>query len=63
MSEIGTNTRHSLPLTVPEKPAFNRETFHHIIKSNVPDVIYDDTYTMNTQSGTQWDGFRHVSLT
>ncbi|CAL5870679.1 uncharacterized protein PFLUO_LOCUS4919 [Penicillium psychrofluorescens] len=55
----GEMVRLDLPLTVPEKPAFNRETFHHIIKSNVPDVIYDDTYTMNTQSGTQWDGFRH----
>ncbi len=23
-------------------------------------MAYDDKYTLNTQSGTQWDGFRHV---
>ena len=26
-------------------------------------VAYDDIYKLNTQSGTQWDGFRHVSKT
>jgi hypothetical protein len=51
----------SLPLTVPEKPAFDREVFRHSIKTLVDGVAYDDTYIMNTQSGTQWDGFRHVS--
>lgn len=51
----------SLPLTVPETPAFGREVFKHEIKTLVDGVAYDDTYVMNTQSGTQWDGFRHVS--
>lgn len=52
----------SLPLTVPEKPAFGRETFKHSIKTLAEDISYDDCYSLNTQSGTQWDGFRHVSL-
>lgn len=51
----------SLPLTVPEKPAFDREVFQHDIKTLIDGIAYDDTYIMNTQSGTQWDGFRHVS--
>lgn len=52
---------NSLPLNVPEKPAFGRETFQHSIKTLAEDISYDDCYTLNTQSGTQWDGFRHVS--
>ena len=50
----------SLPLNVPEKPAFGRETFKHTIKTLAEGVSYDDTYSLNTQSGTQWDGLRHV---
>ncbi|KAJ6091653.1 hypothetical protein N7467_003622 [Penicillium canescens] len=59
--ETGEMVRLDLPLTVPEKPAFDREVFQHNIKTLAPDISYDDTYTMNTQSGTQWDGFRHFS--
>lgn len=50
----------SLPLDVPQMPAFGREAFQHTIKERASGVAYDDTYTLNTQSGTQWDGFRHV---
>lgn len=50
----------SLPLDVPKTPAFGREVFEHNIKVLLPGVAYDDTYNLNTQSGTQWDGFRHV---
>ncbi|KAJ6145471.1 hypothetical protein N7470_009366 [Penicillium chermesinum] len=50
----------NLPLNMPEKPAFERETFQHNIKTLWEDVAFDDTYSLNTQSGTQWDGFRHV---
>jgi len=55
------NTNHSLPLDVPKQPAFGRERFHHEIKTLVKDLAYDDKYSLNTQSGTQWDGFRHIS--
>ncbi|KAJ5091705.1 hypothetical protein NUU61_006575 [Penicillium alfredii] len=59
--QTGEMVRLDLPLDVPEKPAFDRETFQHTIKTLVPDMAYDDTYSLNTQSGTQWDGFRHFS--
>lgn len=50
----------SLPLDVPKIPSFGREIFKHEIKVLHPGIAYDDLYTLNTQSGTQWDGFRHV---
>ncbi|KAJ5728777.1 uncharacterized protein N7483_003285 [Penicillium malachiteum] len=53
--------RLDLPLDVPKKPAFERETFIHNIKTLTKDVVFDDTYALNTQSGTQWDGFRHFA--
>ncbi|KAI9836237.1 MAG: hypothetical protein M1819_001574 [Sarea resinae] len=52
----------NLPLTVPEVPAFHRKAFKHTIEPLLPGKAYDDLYELNTQSGTQWDGFRHVGL-
>lgn len=52
----------SLPLNVPETPAFGREKFVHTIKPLHENIAYDDKYELNTQSGTQWDGFRHVGI-
>ncbi|KAF7590588.1 hypothetical protein BBP40_002625 [Aspergillus hancockii] len=57
----GEMIRLDLPVNVPQTPAFGRETFQHKIKTLVKDVAYDDIYILNTQSGTQWDGFRHFS--
>lgn len=51
----------NLPLIHPTTPAFGRLPFHHEIKTLAPDRAYDDLYHMNTQSGTQYDGFRHFS--
>ncbi|KAL3424566.1 hypothetical protein PVAG01_03846 [Phlyctema vagabunda] len=51
----------NLPLNVPEVPAFHREKFEHEIKPLAPGLAYDDKYALNTQSGTQWDGFRHIA--
>ncbi|KAF1844497.1 uncharacterized protein K460DRAFT_394371 [Cucurbitaria berberidis CBS 394.84] len=51
----------NLPLNVPNQPAFGRETFKHEIKTLAEGVVYDDLYSLNTQSGTQWDGFRHFA--
>jgi len=51
----------NLPLNVPGQPAFGRETFKHTIKTLTKDKAYDDLYELNTQSGTQWDGFRHFA--
>lgn len=62
-SEIRTGeiARMDLPLHIPLQPAFGRETFTHTIKTLRENAAYDDTYFLNTQSGTQWDGFRHAS--
>ena len=51
----------NLPLNTPEVPAFARESFKHEIKTQAEDMAYDDTYSLNTQSGTQFDGFRHFA--
>jgi len=51
----------NLPLHLPEVPAFGRETFQHTIKTVIENYVYDDLYSMNTQSGSQWDGFRHFA--
>ncbi|KAL4936680.1 hypothetical protein BDV06DRAFT_216477 [Aspergillus oleicola] len=62
-SEIKTGemVRLDLPLDVPKTPAFGREVFEHKIKNLGGGVGYDDVYHLNTQSGTQWDGFRHFA--
>jgi len=51
----------NLPLHEPDPPSFGRETFQHEIKTIAKGISYDDLYHLNTQSGTQWDGFRHFS--
>jgi len=51
----------NLPLNVPSTPAFGREAFQHEIKTLAENIAYDDLYHLNTQSGTQWDGFRHCA--
>ncbi|OGE54765.1 hypothetical protein PENARI_c005G11722 [Penicillium arizonense] len=53
----------NLPLNVPSIPVFNRRPFQHTIIDNStfsPSKSYDDTISINTQSGSQWDGLRHV---
>lgn len=59
--QTGEMARMDLPLNVPEQPAFGREIFKHQIKTLRENLGYDDTYFLNTQSGTQWDGFRHAA--
>lgn len=59
--KTGEMARTDLPLHIPEQPAFGRQAFKHEIKALRPGLAYDDTYSLNTQSGTQWDGFRHVA--
>jgi len=47
-------------LAYPAAPSFHREAFkHHIAPHPLSPCIFDDFYNMNTQSGSQWDGFRH----
>ncbi|RLL98504.1 hypothetical protein CFD26_106026 [Aspergillus turcosus] len=47
-------------LRYPEHPSFHRTAFKHKIAPHpISPCIFDDFYDMNTQSGSQWDGFRH----
>ncbi|KAJ5231251.1 hypothetical protein N7489_011959 [Penicillium chrysogenum] len=40
-------------------PCFGRSAFEHIVKNKAPRVVNDDILIFNTQSSSQWDGFRH----
>jgi hypothetical protein len=60
-SEIREGIRISLdwPLNKPSFPAFDRQRFQHEILNKAPMTMNDDAIYINTQSSTQWDGFRH----
>ncbi|KAJ5448531.1 hypothetical protein N7445_003352, partial [Penicillium cf. griseofulvum] len=40
-------------------PCFGRSAFEHIVKNKAPRAVNDDILVFNTQSSSQWDGFRH----
>jgi hypothetical protein len=46
-------------LDQPKVPGFGRAKFEHEIKNKEPRTVNDDEVKFNTQSSTQWDGFRH----
>ncbi len=46
-------------MNMPKVPCFGRQQFHHQIFHKAPRTVNDDILTFNTQSSTQWDGFRH----
>ncbi|KAJ4288930.1 hypothetical protein N0V90_011271 [Kalmusia sp. IMI 367209] len=50
----------NLPLNVPHPPLYDRKPIDHQIHSTTPNTL-DDTYALNTQSSSQWDGFRHFA--
>lgn len=57
----GTRVALDWPLNKPSAPSFDRKPFKHEIKrfARPGSCIYDDFLDINTQSSTQWDGFRH----
>lgn len=61
--EIRSGVRISLDLhlDVPSHPSFSRRRFHHEILNKAPMAMNDDEVFINTQSSTQWDGFRHYA--
>ena len=63
-SEIKEGLRITLdwPLNKPSFPTFDRQRFHHEILNRAPMAMNDDAVAFNTQSSTQWDGFRHYGL-
>ena len=48
-----------LPLNFLKTPMFKRQGFHQDIIHKTPRTVNDDVLTFNTQSSSQWDGFRH----
>lgn len=40
-------------------PCFGRSALEHVVKHKAPRPVNDDILTFNTQSSSQWDGFRH----
>ncbi|KAK5995470.1 hypothetical protein PT974_03878 [Cladobotryum mycophilum] len=57
----GTRVSTDLPIGRVSKPFWGRPALHHTIKKWEPVTINDDVVTFNTQSSTQWDGFRHFA--
>jgi hypothetical protein len=48
------------PLDKPSVPTGGRAVFRHEIQHHdTPTIMNDDVVEFNTQSSTQWDGFRH----
>lgn len=60
-SEVREGIRISLdwPLDKISHPPFGRQALEHRILNKAPMTMNDDVITLNTQSSTQWDGFRH----
>ncbi|KAM0271947.1 hypothetical protein ACHAQH_008886 [Verticillium albo-atrum] len=60
-AEIKEGIRISLdwPLDKPSFPTFERQRFKHHLLNRAPMTMNDDAIELNTQSSTQWDGFRH----
>ncbi|KAL4805231.1 putative cyclase-domain-containing protein [Aspergillus unguis] len=58
--ESGQVVNLNLPAELPDPPMFGREPFKFTIKSLGP-AGNDDLHSLNTQSGSQWDGFRHTT--
>jgi hypothetical protein len=49
-------------LDMPKVPCFGRQQFHQHIHHKNPRTVNDDILTLNTQSSSQWDGFRHFGM-
>ncbi|PMB72349.1 hypothetical protein BM221_002452 [Beauveria bassiana] len=58
----GTRVATDWPLDSMQPPAFGRQAFKHEILNKAPRAVNDDVVTFNTQSSTQWDGFRHYGV-
>ncbi|OJJ53870.1 hypothetical protein ASPSYDRAFT_161395 [Aspergillus sydowii CBS 593.65] len=48
-----------LPLNRLPYPSFGRNPFKQELINKAPRIVNDDVLTFNTQTSTQWDGFRH----
>ncbi|KAG9250977.1 uncharacterized protein F5Z01DRAFT_693296 [Emericellopsis atlantica] len=59
--QIIDGTRVSVDLTLGHlaRPCFGRQSLKHDIWLKEGRVVHDDALSFNTQSSSQWDGFRH----
>lgn len=57
----GTRVSVNLPLGHLQRPCFGRVPLEHKILRKKTGVVFDDSLAMNTQSSSQWDGFRHYA--
>ncbi|KAL3478374.1 putative cyclase-domain-containing protein [Aspergillus californicus] len=55
----GVRVSLDLPLNRLSHPSFGRKPFTQELVNKAPRVVNDDILTFNTQTSTQWDGFRH----
>jgi len=58
--KTGESVSLDLPLNVPSPAFFGRKGLKHRIKTIAPGA-FDDELAFNTQSSSQWDGFRHFA--
>lgn len=47
------------PLDSMKTPCFGRAALEHTVTNKAPRHVNDDVLLFNTQSSSQWDGFRH----
>ncbi|EKM56130.1 uncharacterized protein PHACADRAFT_196184 [Phanerochaete carnosa HHB-10118-sp] len=59
--KIGKTFCLNLPINYPSKPTFKRQPAIHT-QWMLDECSNDDTISINTQSGTQWDGLRHFGI-
>lgn len=57
----GTRVSVNLPLGHLKTPCFGRVPLVHKLIKKTPVIAFDDSLDMNTQSSSQWDGFRHYA--
>lgn len=58
----GTRVCTDWPLGSMKIPCFGRGPLEHEIRHKAPRTVNDDVVTFNTQSSSQWDGFRHFAF-
>jgi hypothetical protein len=58
--KTGDSISLDLPLNVPSPALFGRQPLKHRIKT-IGKGAFDDEVSYNTQSSSQWDGFRHFA--
>ena len=60
--EDGVRVSTDWPLDAMARPCFGRPAFEHKVSHKAPHNVNDDTLSFNTQSSSQWDGFRHYGV-